>query len=767
VKTKSSVQAIRHTGRTGLHPGIWIAPLIILIILIILFSLRLLSDPDLGFHLNSGRWIISHQSIPQTDIATYTVPDHTYIDLHWLFQVMIYCLYLVIGYKGLSLLVCLLVCLLFFLIGRRMIAMGVSWPILIPLLLITLVIMEPRFLLRPELVTYLFITISLIILDGYYDTRKNKLYLLPVILLLWCNMQGLYMLGFSLSGAYFISLWIRDKRPDLRVFGWGLVSVLICLINPYGWRGFLFPFELLTRFSEGNIFHAYIKEFQPWYKLETWTLKEYCFLIYLILSSISILATIRQRKIHDLILWLLFCILALLAIRNIPLFLLISLPVTGRSLDELFRRYNQWFSGKIRKRISTISAGVVWLVMLAFIPRLITDNYYASNLSYDKTGIGLDRLEHPEGAANFLINHHLDGRIMNSLSYGGWLSWRLSRTVFIDARLEVIRESLYTEVVRSWDGGLGGLIEKYQPDMLVYDYARYFSWTPQLLSLPGWHPIYLDGQSVVFARKGYAEQISFPDTTRLFDLYNLRSAWKLSDKQTLLTREIPSAFTVWLWGFYKTNEWKVARLQNIASLFLQMQQYQLAERFFLETLQESCCSRFSCYFALADIYMQLRELSLARQCYLRILEVDPENEPARKSLAILMEKPLKNMKGMVKCLNDAEATVHFNKGNTKYKAGDINGALDEYTTAIDLNPGYSKAFNNRGYIRAVELQEYQAAICDFDTAITLDPGFADAYLGRGSSRYSLHDIAGALKDWEKAKSLGNHQAEELLRQHKR
>lgn len=91
--------------------------------------------------------------------------------------------------------------------------------------------------------------------------------------------------------------------------------------------------------------------------------------------------------------------------------------------------------------------------------------------------------------------------------------------------------------------------------------------------------------------------------------------------------------------------------------------------------------------------------------------------------------------------------------------------LTEYTEAIRLNPSYSKAFSNRGYIKATELQNFESAISDFDTAIALDPRFADAFLGRGSCRYSLRDVRGALEDWRKAASLGNQQAQELILKH--
>ncbi len=752
--------AIRQKGRVKVLSSAWIVPLGALLILTVIFSLRLLSDPDLGFHLNAGRWIISHLSIPQTDIATFTVPNHEYIDLHWLFQVFIYIVYLLTGYTGLSILVCILVCSLFFLLARRMLGACIPYSLVTPLLLLALLIMEPRFILRPELFTYLFITLSLIILDSYYFQKKRKsLYLLPLIMLVWCNMEGLFMLGFSLIGAYFISIWIRDRKPDLRLLGWGTATVLICLVNPYGMRGLLFPFELLTRFQAGNIFHEHIKEFQTLFQLEGWTVKEYAALIYLVLSAGSILITVKQRKPHELVLWVVYAILFLLAIRNIPLFVIVTLPITGLSVREIIGKLSRNIPSKKRLRLGFLFSMSLLLGMMILIPRLITNVYYANNLSYNKTGIGLDQLQLPEGASDFLRENHLEGRIINSLSYGGWLSWRLSQPIFIDARLEVIGEELYLEVAESWQGGLSSLIKKYDPDLLIYDYVRYFSWTPQLFVIPGWHPVYLDGQSAVFAREGYADKEGYQPVAE--------PIFSPSEKLAILNQPCPSKIIIWLQGFYKKYPSSPSRSQNMASFLLQMKNYPAAEHYFLQTLKESGGSAESCYYALADIYMELGDLKLAGICYKRILEVDPTNTTVQQALAIASKKPVKNLKELANCFADADATKHYNNGNIKYKAGDIKGALEEYSIAIRLNPAHSKAYLNRAYIEAVELQKFEIAVCDFDTAITLDPEYADAYLGRGSSRYNLRDVDGALADWKRAESLGNKQAHELIQKHQR
>ena len=91
-----------------MQQGKWIWPLLFVSAFIFTLSLRQLSDPDLGFHLKYGKWIVANEKVPVTDMSTYTVPTHPYIDLHWLFQVMLYGVFRLTGYPGISLFICLL-----------------------------------------------------------------------------------------------------------------------------------------------------------------------------------------------------------------------------------------------------------------------------------------------------------------------------------------------------------------------------------------------------------------------------------------------------------------------------------------------------------------------------------------------------------------------------------------------------------------------------------------------------------------------------------
>ena len=651
----------------------WIWPLLLTSLLVFILSLRQLSDPDLGFHLKYGKWIVTHLQVPFYDQSTYTVSGHPYVDLHWLFQVILYTVYSLTGYPGLSILVCLLSISLFLLLLLRQEMYRIPLSITSIVLFIAYLIIDPRIAPRPEMFTFLFLTCTFLLLDRYYDRRSNKLYLLPVIMLFWCNMHALFVLGLLVITIYFVSIFIRDKKPDLVLLAWLIISFLVCFINPYGIKSFSLPLELLTRFDPGNIFNQHIQEFLPFFAQPQFVVRDYLFLILAGMTILLTTLTYRNRKPHEIILVFLFGFLAIGSIRNIPLFVLAAIPIISREINEI--------SARIRILPKSLASGIYILMLLlplAIIPRLITNAWYMNNNSFNKTGMGINASHQPVQAADFLVRNHLDGRILNSIGFGGWLSWALPQPVFIDGRLEVIKEDLYEELTRSWKGELPDLIMKYHPSLIVYNYLKYYPWTLQLREMSDWRLIYSDGLTAIFAHNTYA--VSMPEK-------------KLPGISSDATPTNPLNFNHWIQGFWRQPDYDD-----------------------IDRLHQSL-------------------------------------------LGVLLGS------GYHSSINAEKAVFLFNKANQKYNSGDGPGAKEAYDSAIALNPGYAKAFNNRGILRAAYFKDYYGAISDFDQAIKLNPHYPEAYLGRGTAFLYLENINQACKDWSAARSFGNTQAARLIELH--
>src|SRR5215468_7475725 len=67
----------------------------------LLAGLRTVSDPDLGWQLATGKYIVQHHQIPSTALYTYTVPGARWV-YPALGEVIFYLCFLVGGYAAIS-----------------------------------------------------------------------------------------------------------------------------------------------------------------------------------------------------------------------------------------------------------------------------------------------------------------------------------------------------------------------------------------------------------------------------------------------------------------------------------------------------------------------------------------------------------------------------------------------------------------------------------------------------------------------------------------
>ena len=639
----------------------WIWPLVLVAVLVFVLSLRQLSDPDLGFHLKYGKWIVTNHHVPVTDISTYTVTQHPYTDLHWLFQVVLYAVFRLTGYPGISLYVCLLSLLLFLLMLWRQQTFGIPLSITCIALLSAFLLIDPRIAPRPEMITFLFLTGTIFILDLHYDRRKNLLFILPVIMLVWCNMHALFVLGMVVMAVYFLSDLVNSRKPDKSMLTWIIISFLACLINPYGLKGFSLPIELLTRFDPQNIYNQHIQEFIPFFAQSHFVVRDYLFLSLSGITVLFILITFHNSKIHEIIILFLFAFIAFRSIRNIPLFVLVAIPVVSHKAYEI--------SGKIRFRRK--KAGLILYIMmivipLALIPRMLTNAWYISNNSFNKTGMGINASHQPLQASDFLLNNHLDGRILNSIGFGGWLSWTLPQPIFIDGRLEVMQEPIYEEVTESWRGGLPRMINKYHPQLIIYNYVKYYPWTFQLKELNDWRLIYADGLTAIFASNSYANEIP------RFDLSGFSSSEKMSNHGTLIN---------WLQGFYQKISQPSIDIFHMDMLRLQINSES-------KDYRQSEKALFS--FNVANLKYSKGDFNGALAAYDTAIMHQPSYAKAYNNRGILKASALK----------------------------DYLGAIADFTRAIELNPRYGDAYLGRGTVCFL-MHNLQGACKDWGIAHSL------------------------------------------------
>lgn len=92
--------------------------------------------------------------------------------------------------------------------------------------------------------------------------------------------------------------------------------------------------------------------------------------------------------------------------------------------------------------------------------------------------------------------------------------------------------------------------------------------------------------------------------------------------------------------------------------------------------------------------------------------------------------------------------VYIGRASAKAQKGDFAGAIEDYGKAIELRPDFSEAYYGRGMAKS-RMGNFESALADLNRAIELKPDFAAAYGDRGAAKYSNNDLDGALADFNK------------------
>lgn len=475
----------------------WLYPAILLasaVLLFVWFSGNI-QDPDFWWHLKLGEYIFQNRALPVPDPFAFTtylgqpayageeMVRHFNLTHEWLAQVLLYLAYSVGGFPGVILFrqaqliaLCGLVGLVVY---RR--CGGFYRPLLAGLAAaaVAAVISYDR----PHLITYLFLAGTIAILE-----YRRWMWVLPPLLLVWANCHSGYFLGWVAMGAYCADALFQRWRGqpgagERRLLLVTAASIAASALNPDGFR----VFQVLLLYRESPM-QSMILE---WQRPKYWEASPFTVLLYL--AAAMLLWARKRVRVSDWLLFALFAVAALGAARNVILIGIIG-PVVLLS-------YFPW------KR--AVPAGAGYLLLLAL---LGATGWKAS--AGGGLGFGVARWMYPSGAAQFLLEHNVSGRMFNAYEHGGYLMWHLwpRQRVFMDGR--ALNETVFADgrriafnAEKDSTGPSGDeLLDKYGIEVILMpllDRAASVYLLPAALADPSqqqWKLVYRDAASVVFMR---------------------------------------------------------------------------------------------------------------------------------------------------------------------------------------------------------------------------------------------------------------------------
>ncbi|MDZ4786396.1 MAG: hypothetical protein SGJ02_10010, partial [bacterium] len=217
-------------------------------LLIYLFLGTLEADPDLFARIAMGRWLEKFGSFPIKDPFSFTSTKAIWIDHEWLSGVVFYRIVSAFGDVGLFIFKIILSLLT---IGILNATVKKSSSRSLSLFLLFIFANELSVVwmstVRSQIFTYLFIPIFLYLITIHKKFQdKTLLFLSPLIMALWCNLHGGFVVGLGILGAYSFAKIVLRQSGAVPVFFSFVASIFSTLLNPYGFSYWKFMFMALS-----------------------------------------------------------------------------------------------------------------------------------------------------------------------------------------------------------------------------------------------------------------------------------------------------------------------------------------------------------------------------------------------------------------------------------------------------------------------------------------------------------------------------------------
>jgi hypothetical protein len=489
---------------------------------------RQIASPDIGFHLATARWIVENGSWPRTDPLSYTVPDHPYIDLQWLFQLLTYGLIEIGGTAAVTAATtCLTLLFAALLLLRSRLRRG-SLPLSVTALL-PLFFLANHWEPRPHLLSWIWGSLLLLLLERNDRGSRRWLPFLPLIMIAWVNSHSLFVLGIVILGTYCAGdLVCRSRQKDKTLLAWSAIAVAACLVNPYHVRGLLFPLVQLrdiqgvagfkspltgiAEFTSPFGFAEYFSEgrfvlFQPR-------------LFWQLFTALAVAGWIADRKKVRPVEWVLF--LGFLYVfwranKNFGYFVLVAFPAAAAGLDRIGRGIRSAFAAGKKSAAESMASDrwkAAWLggcavACVAWIAAVGTGWLYSVAWSPHRPGTGFNSSILPVEACRFLERNGIEGRLLNTWNQGGYIAWATGRNVFVYSHGEVMGPAFYREYVEAKQpDGFPEALRKWKPTVAVVPFDRASFWLYHLDRSDEWRMVHADDHTAVFLHESVAPEVA-------------------------------------------------------------------------------------------------------------------------------------------------------------------------------------------------------------------------------------------------------------------
>jgi hypothetical protein len=460
-------------------------------------------DGDLPRHLLLGRLIRETGSVPLTDTFSFRTVGYPSIPHEWLSQVLLSISNDILGLSGVVLLTALIVTVTWIIVyfeARR------RSNHLFALLFVTALGFAASMihvLPRPHLFTYLFTAFWIVILERIKADKPRSWWWLPILMIVWVNLHGMFVLGIILWGIYLAGSWMENPsrkwfflRSTKNMLLGGGLSLAATFLSPSGFE----IWDAVISLGSNTYITSRIPEYQSanFHLPGTWP-----FILLLLLTITAFARTPSKTGWTYILLTLSFTGFALYTSRMIPLFAIVIVPVAARAAGDWFEAdFSTSRLAQTEKNITLINAssnGSIWMLLLLLAVFLVFRAGGA--LDPGHRGNVFDARFFPVQAVDWLHEHPQNGPMFNEFDWGGYLLLKLSarQQIFMDGHTHIYGEALTREyeTVTFLGNGWQEIMSRYQ---IKWAIVRAESPIAQALKEEGWMTVYDDDTSTILRK---------------------------------------------------------------------------------------------------------------------------------------------------------------------------------------------------------------------------------------------------------------------------
>lgn len=445
---------------------------------------------DVWWHLATGRYIVQHGTLPLTDVFSFTVAGHPWINQSWLLQVIWYGFYRIAGAEGLILFKVLLIGIALAFQWYRLHRWKISWPVSWATLFLVFWASRFGWNERADLASVCLLSALSFLLDTDLDRWTYRKYVYAGFLFaLWSNMHGAFVLGGILVCIVIAGRFLEERAHPK--FHWPIAVVcgVATLLNPYGWKLHESTIRALSLLKSG-LFTEW--QHTPWAPLQAfWGGLTIFWLVLAVVTWQRKRLPVSEAFVGIFLTWS-----AVNHVRNVPYAMFYCLPYAACHLDRMSwpAALHPWSTLLKRARLVPLAATLAFGI------------FSAASIQG-----GISRQHFPIDACEFIARTHLPARFYQVDGFGGYWIWRLGGTypVFLDGRFHTVEgyTQLYDESRRaqaSWPRDWQHFLDRYNIDAVLLSY-------PDVSPLPStfhayfpraqWALVYWDDLSVIYVKR--------------------------------------------------------------------------------------------------------------------------------------------------------------------------------------------------------------------------------------------------------------------------